>query len=202
MAVATFKGLQSGRLFGYLARRPGNRATTARCPRGRAGTRRVQEVGARGWRCRNGEKMADERLSAADRALRDTNYRVLCAHPVRRTPRSAAAQPAGLPGPADSVAVVPATRTHRRNGTGAMSHDSSTCASSASGRRRAEHPAGRGGLARTAGMSTSPSDPVGVSARWRSGRHSLMNGIGVRGGAPPEVQRAQIDRLMAFAQRR
>jgi len=29
--------LTSGRLFGYLARRPGNRATTARCPRGRAG---------------------------------------------------------------------------------------------------------------------------------------------------------------------
>ena len=56
VAVATFKRLQSGRLFGYLARRPGNRATTARCPRGRAGTRRVQEVGARGWRCRNGEK--------------------------------------------------------------------------------------------------------------------------------------------------
>jgi hypothetical protein len=31
------------------------------------------------------------------------------------------------------------------------------------------------------------------------GRHSLMNGIGVRGGAPPEVQEEQIARLLAFA---
>lgn len=31
------------------------------------------------------------------------------------------------------------------------------------------------------------------------GRHSLMNGIGVRGGAPPEVQHEQLARLKAFA---
>jgi hypothetical protein len=31
------------------------------------------------------------------------------------------------------------------------------------------------------------------------GRHSLMNGIGVRGDAPPEVQAEQIARLVAFA---
>jgi len=31
------------------------------------------------------------------------------------------------------------------------------------------------------------------------GRHSLMNGIGVRGGSPPEVQEAQIARLVEFA---
>lgn len=31
------------------------------------------------------------------------------------------------------------------------------------------------------------------------GRHSLMNGIGVRGGAPPEVQKDQIARLVEFA---
>ena len=31
------------------------------------------------------------------------------------------------------------------------------------------------------------------------GRHSLMNGIGVRGGAPPEVQKRQITQLVAFA---
>ena len=31
------------------------------------------------------------------------------------------------------------------------------------------------------------------------GRHSLMNGIGVRGGDPPDVQAAQIARLVAFA---
>jgi hypothetical protein len=43
----SLKQLTSGRLFGYLARRPGNRATTARCPRGRAGTHGVQVVGAR-----------------------------------------------------------------------------------------------------------------------------------------------------------
>jgi hypothetical protein len=31
------------------------------------------------------------------------------------------------------------------------------------------------------------------------GRHSLMNRIGVRGGAPPEVQKRQVDQLVAFA---
>lgn len=31
------------------------------------------------------------------------------------------------------------------------------------------------------------------------GRHSLMNGIGVRGGASPDVQKAQLARLMRFA---
>lgn len=31
------------------------------------------------------------------------------------------------------------------------------------------------------------------------GRHSLMNGIGVRGGAPAEVQQRQIERLKEFA---
>jgi hypothetical protein len=34
------------------------------------------------------------------------------------------------------------------------------------------------------------------------GRHSLMNGIGVRGGAPPEVQQRQVDQLAAFADNR
>ena len=51
----SFEKLKSGRLFGYLARRPGNRATTARCPRGRAGTHGVQVVGARPWYRRDGE---------------------------------------------------------------------------------------------------------------------------------------------------
>jgi hypothetical protein len=31
------------------------------------------------------------------------------------------------------------------------------------------------------------------------GRHSLMNGIGVRGGAPLEVQKRQVDQLAVFA---
>ena len=31
------------------------------------------------------------------------------------------------------------------------------------------------------------------------GRHSLMNGIGVRGGASPEVRERQIAELVAFA---
>ena len=40
-----------------------------------------------------------------------------------------------------------------------------------------------------------------IGSRWgfrpfALGRHSLMNGIGVRGGAPPEVQEVQIDRLV------
>jgi hypothetical protein len=42
-----------------------------------------------------------------------------------------------------------------------------------------------------------------IESRWglrpfALGRHSLMNGIGVRGGRPPEVQEAQIARLAAF----
>ena len=31
------------------------------------------------------------------------------------------------------------------------------------------------------------------------GRHSLMNGIGVQGGAPHELQRQQIERLVGFS---
>jgi hypothetical protein len=45
---------------------------------------------------------------------------------------------------------------------------------------------------------------VGLTRAWgfrplALGRHSLMNGIGVRGGAPPEVQKRQVDQLAAFA---
>ena len=58
-------------------------------------------------RRQNGETMMDERLSAADRALRDTNYPALGAHPVRRTPRAAATRRAGLTPASYSVAVVP-----------------------------------------------------------------------------------------------
>jgi len=39
--------------------------------------------------------------------------------------------------------------------------------------------------------------PPGVRS-FALGRHSLMNGIGVRGGAPPEVQEEQLARLQAF----
>ena len=43
-----------------------------------------------------------------------------------------------------------------------------------------------------------------IGRRWgfrpfALGRHSLMNGIGVRGGAPPEVQKEQLARLAEFA---
>ena len=46
-----------------------------------------------------------------------------------------------------------------------------------------------------------------IGKRWgfrpfALGRHSLMNGIGVRGGSPPEVQEAQIARLLEFARGR
>jgi hypothetical protein len=34
--------------------------------------------------------------------------------------------------------------------------------------------------------------------RFALGRHSLMNGIGIRGGASPEVQEAQLQRLTEF----
>ena len=45
---------------------------------------------------------------------------------------------------------------------------------------------------------------IAVGRAWGSrpfalGRHSLMNGIGVRGGAPPEVQQQQLARLVEFA---
>jgi hypothetical protein len=43
-----------------------------------------------------------------------------------------------------------------------------------------------------------------LEARWGFrpfplGRHSLMNGVGVRGGVPPEVRKEQIARLKEFA---
>jgi hypothetical protein len=62
------ESLKSGRLFGYLARRPGNRASTARCPRGRAGTRRVQVVDARGRRCQEWREMAERKLNDGPRS--------------------------------------------------------------------------------------------------------------------------------------
>lgn len=46
-------------------------------------------------------------------------------------------------------------------------------------------------------------DAVGVESGARPfalGRHSIMNGIGVRGGQSPEVTRAAIEHLLDFAQ--
>ena len=197
MAVAIFKWLQSGRLFGYLARRPGNRATTARCPRGRAGTRRVQGVGARGWRCRNGEKMVDERLSAADRALR-TRITQLSVHipcgglrgPLQRTSRP-------YPGLHIRWQSCPDEDSPQRWAGCDVSRQFDLCIIC--------FRATAGGMSRWSWRACEDCRDINesIGSRWglrplALGRHSLMNGIGVRGGAPPEEQRAQIERLMAF----
>ena len=193
--------LQSGRLFGYLARRPGNRATTARCPRGRAGTRRVQEVGARGWRCQNGEKMVDERLSAADRALR-TRITQLSVHipcgglrgPLQRTSRP-------YPGLHIRWQSCPDEDSPQKWAGCDVSRQFDLCIIC--------FRATAGGTSRWSWRACEDCRDINesIGSRWgfrpfALGRHSLMNGIGVRGGAPPEVQQAQIERLMAFLERR
>ena len=83
---------------------------TARPPHGAPGEERARDACKRwtpGVALPERREMVDERLSAADRALREANYRTLCAHPLRRTPRSAATHQPALPGPTYSVAVVP-----------------------------------------------------------------------------------------------
>jgi hypothetical protein len=62
-----------------------------------------------------------------------------------------------------------------------------------------------GGTSRWAWLACADCRAVNTAleAKWgfrpfALGRHSLMNGIGVRGGDPPDVQDAQAARLMAF----
>ena len=62
-----------------------------------------------------------------------------------------------------------------------------------------------GGMSRWAWLACDDCRAVNSTyeSRWgfrpfALGRHSMMNGIGVRGGMPPEVQEAQIARLAAF----
>ena len=63
-----------------------------------------------------------------------------------------------------------------------------------------------GGISRWAWLACENCRAVNksIESRWgfrpfALGRHSLMNGIGVRGGSPPEVREAQLARLAAFA---
>ena len=68
--------LTSGRLFGYLARRPGNSATTARCPGEERACASVPVVGARGRRRRNGEHVDEPEVSATDAAVRQRIHKL------------------------------------------------------------------------------------------------------------------------------
>ena len=160
--------LTSGRLFGYLARRPGNRASTARCPRGRAGTRCVQVVDARG---RRRQKWLDNDRTKAERHRRGApcpHHRIVRTYPVRRAAGTGADTRSGT-NSAGAGSRAP-TRTHPKNGRAATSPASSTSASSASGGPRVASTAGRGWPARTAARSTPDSGPDGGSG------HSLWAG--------------------------
>lgn len=91
------------------------------------------------------------------------------------------------------------TKTPLRDGQGATSHGSGSFASSACAGTA-------GGSSRWAWVGCEDcraiNDALGRAWGLRPlalGRHSLMNGIGVRGGAPPEVQHRQAARLAAFA---
>lgn len=66
-----------------------------------------------------------------------------------------------------------------------------------------------GGTSRWASLACDNCNAINdrIGSRWgfrpfALGRHSLMNGIGIRGRSPPEVQQEQIDRLVDFAQSR
>lgn len=193
------KKLSSGRQFGYLARRLGNRATTARCPRGRAGTRDVQVVDVRGWRCRVGEKMIDRQLSDADKALHE-----------RITELSVHIACGGLRGP-----VRP---EHNPYGPGRWQ----SCPDEDSPERWPGHDVSReydlcvicvrataGGTSRWAWLACDDCREINdrIGSRWGLrpfdlGRHSIMNGVAVRGGSPPDVQQEQIERLVEFVSSR
>lgn len=187
--------LTSGRLLGYLARLPGNRASTARCPRGRAGTPRRASGGRPTVTPPERWDMTDNELSATDAAVRE-----------RITELSVHIPCGGIRGPVSpsSVAAWKVWQSCRDEDVPvrwdgydvSRAHDLCIIClrATAGGSSRwswtacADCRTINAGLPRLWGLR-----PFGL------GRHSLMNGIGVRGGAAPEVQAEQLARLQQFA---
>jgi hypothetical protein len=187
--TATLALLTSGRLLGYLARRPGNRAYTARCPRGRAGTQRVQAVDARRWRRQKRPEMTERQLSAADAGLRE-----------RITELSVHIPCGGLRGPVrprGSWQSCPDEDAPQVWQGCDVSRERDLCIVCWRGTA--------GGTSRWSWLGCEDCRAVNdaLARAWgfrplALGRHSLMNGIGVRGDAPPDVQERQLARLAAF----
>jgi hypothetical protein len=198
-AIAIIERLPSGRLFEYLARRPGNRATTVRCPRGRAGTQRVQVVGARGRCRRNGEKMSDRQLSDADRALRARTTELSVHIPCGRL--RGPTRPTNNPyGPKRWQSCPDEDSPEKWEGHD-VSRERDLCIIC--------FRATAGGTSRWSWLACDDCRAINdrIGSRWgfrpfALGRHSLMNGIGVREGSPPVVEQAQIERLVEFARSR
>jgi len=187
-----WRKLKSGRLFGYLARRPGNRATTARCPRGRAGTPSVQVVGVRRRHRRNGEQVDEQEVSATDTALRQRIHQLGVHIPC-----------GGIRGPVGGFGP--------RRWQSCQCEDNPEKWYAADVSREKDlciicFRATAGGVSRYSWLACEDCRAVNAELprRYRVrpfplGRHSFMNGIAVRGGAPPDVQREQLARLQAFA---
>lgn len=189
VGAAIVEVLSSGRLFEYLARRPGNRATTVRCPRGRAGTTQCKRW-APGCGVSGMAPTMNQELSATDIALRK-----------RLTELSVHVPCGGLRGPLrngwqscpdeDSPEIWPGCDVSRERDLCIVCFRATA-----------------GGTSRWAWLACDNCRAVNatLSSRFEIpslalGRHSLMNGIGVAGGSTAEVKK-QETRLAGFATRR
>jgi hypothetical protein len=150
----------------------------------------VQAVDARGWRRQKRLEMTEQQLSATDAALRERitelSVHIPCGRlrgPVQRRGRWQSCADEDSPERWKDCDVSSA-------------HD--LCIVCFKGTA--------GGVSRWAWLGCEDcraiNDALARSWGFRPlalGRHSLMNGIGVRGGAPPELQKGQIARLTEFA---
>jgi hypothetical protein len=170
---------------------------TARCPRGRAGTPGVQAVDARGRRCQKRQKMTDRQLSATDAAVR-ARIKELSVH-------------------------IPCGRLRGPVPLACKWHELHRCWQSCPDEDSPETWVGwdvsrafdlciicvratAGGPSRWSWLACDDCTAVNslLESKWgfrpfALGRHSLMNNIGVRLGASPEVRAQQMARLTEFA---
>lgn len=161
----------------------------------------MQEVDVRKWRRQNGEEMVNERLSAADRELRE-RLTELCVHipcGTLRGPVPFASRPyPSLSGRWQSC--LDEDSPQKWSGCD-VSRQFDLCIVCFRGIA--------GGTSRWSWLACAYCRDINdrLGERWgfrpfALGRHSLMNGIGVRGGSPPEVQEAQMERLREFVRSR
>lgn len=125
-------------------------------------------------------------------------YRVVRAYSLRGVAGSVAAKKLGVPALAGEMAVVQGRGPPEKWEGCDVSREYDLCIIC--------FRATAGGRSRWAWLACEDCRAVNTAleAAWgfrpfALGRHSLMNGIGVRGGSPPEVQEAQIARLVEFA---
>lgn len=192
LSLRTLRELTSGRLFGYLARRPGNRADTARCPRGRAGTRERASGERLEAASPEGSTLADNIISTTDAAVRK-RVEVLSVH----------VPCGGIRGPIQR-GTWPGWQSCRcedrpvRWQWADVSRAYDLCVVC--------FRATAGGPSRWSWLACENCRAVNreIGEIWgfdpfKLGRHSLMNGVGVRPDGPPDVRDAQVVRLREFA---